>query len=65
MLTEAPKKGNTEPMVGVEPTTYSLPWSCSAAELHRRSIKITGFRNIFQAPHPGEVLLSTNQDRAT
>ena len=27
-----------EPMVGIEPTTYSLPWNCSAAELHRQHI---------------------------
>ena|SRR3989344_216353 len=23
-----------EPMIGFEPMTYSLPWSCSTAELH-------------------------------
>ena len=28
---------NYEPTVRIELTTYSLPWSCSAAELHRRS----------------------------
>ncbi len=27
-----------EPMVRIELTTYSLPWSCSTAELHRQNV---------------------------
>ena len=31
---------NFEPTVGIEPTTYSLPWSCSATELRWHELKI-------------------------
>ena len=29
----------SEPMVGIEPTAYPLPWGCSTAELHRHTRK--------------------------
>ena len=35
LVSKKPLSSVLEPLVGFEPTTYSLPWSCSTAELHR------------------------------
>ena len=38
-----------EPMVGFEPTTYSLRKSCSATELHRHHERETGIEPAYLA----------------
>ena len=46
------KLKSPEPLVGIEPTTYSLPWSCSTTELQRHSFVLRVHRaSEVRAPH--------------